>query len=68
MEGFDLADRLPILPLSAAETAGRAVTTPAGKDTVDLRPTETVEVAVRFTDYPGGYMLHCHNSNMRTWR
>ncbi|AUY49163.1 multicopper oxidase family protein [Streptomyces sp. CB01881] len=31
------------------------------KDTVDLRPTEAVEVLVRFTDYPGAYMLHCHN-------
>ncbi|MFD0274411.1 multicopper oxidase family protein [Kitasatospora sp. NPDC127111] len=31
------------------------------KDTVDLRPAEAVEVLVRFTDYPGAYMLHCHN-------
>ncbi|GAA3387123.1 multicopper oxidase family protein [Cryptosporangium minutisporangium] len=31
------------------------------KDTVDLRPAETVEVAVRFTDYRGHYLLHCHN-------
>ncbi|MGW6915486.1 multicopper oxidase family protein [Kitasatospora sp. NPDC054939] len=31
------------------------------KDTVDLRPAETMEVVVRFTDYPGTYMLHCHN-------
>jgi spore coat protein A, manganese oxidase len=31
------------------------------KDTVDLAPSETVEVAVRFTDYPGRYLLHCHN-------
>jgi spore coat protein A len=31
------------------------------KDTVDLPPSETVEVAVRFTDYPGPYLLHCHN-------
>ncbi|GAA4991285.1 multicopper oxidase family protein [Actinopolymorpha pittospori] len=31
------------------------------KDTVDLRPTETVEVAVRFTDHRGAFMLHCHN-------
>ncbi|MET9214750.1 MULTISPECIES: multicopper oxidase family protein [unclassified Nocardia] len=31
------------------------------KDTVDVRPTEAVEVAVRFTDYPGPFMLHCHN-------
>jgi spore coat protein A len=31
------------------------------KDTVDLAPSETVEVAVRFTDYTGRYLLHCHN-------
>ncbi|MCX4757055.1 multicopper oxidase family protein [Kitasatospora purpeofusca] len=31
------------------------------KDTVDLRPAEAVQVLVRFTDYAGTYMLHCHN-------
>ncbi|MGH3695724.1 MAG: multicopper oxidase family protein [Pseudonocardiaceae bacterium] len=31
------------------------------KDTVDLRPAEDVEVAVRFTDHPGRYLIHCHN-------
>ncbi|WP_061290481.1 multicopper oxidase family protein [Herbidospora cretacea] len=31
------------------------------KDTVDVRPYETVEVAVRFDGYRGRYMLHCHN-------
>jgi spore coat protein A len=31
------------------------------KDTVDILPSETVEVAVRFTDYAGPYLLHCHN-------
>ncbi|MFD7405456.1 multicopper oxidase family protein [Streptomyces sp. NPDC059866] len=31
------------------------------KDTVDLRPAEAVEVVVRFTDYAGPFMLHCHN-------
>jgi spore coat protein A len=31
------------------------------KDTVDLAPNETVDVAVRFTDYPGRYLVHCHN-------
>jgi spore coat protein A len=30
------------------------------KDTVDVAPRETVEVAVRFTDYAGRYLLHCH--------
>ncbi|MFE9310679.1 multicopper oxidase domain-containing protein [Streptomyces sp. NPDC006706] len=31
------------------------------KDTVSLRPAEAVEVVVRFTDYTGPFMLHCHN-------
>lgn len=31
------------------------------KDTVDLRPGEVVEVAIRFTGFAGTYLLHCHN-------
>jgi spore coat protein A len=31
------------------------------KDTVDVRPAEVVEVAVRFTDHAGRFVLHCHN-------
>lgn len=31
------------------------------KDTVDLRPYEVVEVAVRFSGHRGRYMIHCHN-------
>lgn len=31
------------------------------KDTVDLRPYEVVEVAIKFSGYRGRYMLHCHN-------
>ncbi|MFD4953583.1 multicopper oxidase family protein [Streptomyces sp. NPDC058451] len=31
------------------------------KDTVALRSAEAVEVVVRFTDYTGPFMLHCHN-------
>ncbi|WP_062431814.1 multicopper oxidase family protein [Herbidospora daliensis] len=31
------------------------------KDTVDVRPYETVEAAVRFDGHRGRYMLHCHN-------
>jgi spore coat protein A, manganese oxidase len=31
------------------------------KDTVDVRPAEHVDVAVRFTDYQGPYLMHCHN-------
>ncbi len=31
------------------------------KDTVHLRSGDTVTIAVRFTDYPGRYVFHCHN-------
>ena len=31
------------------------------KDTVDLRPAEVLDVAVRFTDHRGRYLIHCHN-------
>ena len=31
------------------------------KDTVDIRPAEVVDVAVRFTDYTGRFVMHCHN-------
>jgi spore coat protein A len=31
------------------------------KDTVDVRPSEYVDLAVRFTGYAGKYVLHCHN-------
>ncbi|MCA1843342.1 MAG: multicopper oxidase domain-containing protein [Actinobacteria bacterium] len=31
------------------------------KDTVAVGPDESVRVIVRFTDYHGRYMVHCHN-------
>ncbi|MBZ0202359.1 MAG: multicopper oxidase domain-containing protein [Ignavibacteria bacterium] len=31
------------------------------KDTINLNPAETVRVLVRFTDYKGIYLFHCHN-------
>ena len=31
------------------------------KDTVDVRPAEVVDIAVRFTDYAGRFVMHCHN-------
>jgi spore coat protein A len=31
------------------------------KDTVDLAPKGYVDVAIRFDDYAGRYLLHCHN-------
>jgi spore coat protein A len=44
--------------------AGAGRTDPAErgwKDTVDVRPYETVEVLVKVAGYRGRYMLHCHN-------
>ena len=31
------------------------------KDTVLVNPNETVQILVKFTDYSGRYLLHCHN-------
>ncbi|TVT21078.1 multicopper oxidase family protein [Amycolatopsis rhizosphaerae] len=31
------------------------------KDTVDVRPSEAVEIVTRFTDHAGTFLLHCHN-------
>ena len=31
------------------------------KDTIDLSPGEQAKIAVRFTDYPGRFVFHCHN-------
>jgi FtsP/CotA-like multicopper oxidase with cupredoxin domain len=31
------------------------------KDTVDVRPSETVDVAVKLTDYKGKFVFHCHD-------
>lgn len=31
------------------------------KDTVDVRPAEYVDVAIRFIRFPGRFMMHCHN-------
>jgi FtsP/CotA-like multicopper oxidase with cupredoxin domain len=31
------------------------------KDTVDVRPSEAVEIITRFTDYTGRFLVHCHN-------
>ena len=41
---------------------GAPAPTDAGwKDTVDVRPNEFVDLAVRFRDYAGRYLMHCHN-------
>ena len=31
------------------------------KDTLDLYPAQSAEIAVRFTDYAGRFVFHCHN-------
>ena len=31
------------------------------KDTYNLGPDETVEIFMRFRDFPGKYVMHCHN-------
>lgn len=31
------------------------------KDVLDLRPAERIRVAITFGEYPGRYVLHCHN-------
>jgi FtsP/CotA-like multicopper oxidase with cupredoxin domain len=31
------------------------------KDTIDLNPAEAAEILIRFTDYPGRFVFHCHN-------
>ena len=31
------------------------------KDTIDLRASEQAAIIVRFADYPGRYVFHCHN-------
>jgi spore coat protein A len=31
------------------------------KDTIDLGPGETANILVKFTDYRGRYVFHCHN-------
>lgn len=31
------------------------------KDTINLRPKQFTDVAIRFDDYAGRYLLHCHN-------
>ncbi|MFS1301310.1 multicopper oxidase family protein [Streptosporangium longisporum] len=38
-----------------------AATDGGWKDTVDVRPYETVDVLVRFEGFRGRYMMHCHN-------
>ena len=42
--------------------SGRVRSTDTGwKDTLDLSAGETASILVRFEDYPGRYVFHCHN-------
>jgi spore coat protein A len=52
--------------LSPFQILGRGIGGPgefdAGwKDTIDLRPAEAATIAVRFEDYAGTFVFHCHN-------
>lgn len=54
------------LHLDPFQVIGRGIEGPgpydAGwKDTIDLRPGEQARIAVRFTDYLGRFVFHCHN-------
>jgi len=31
------------------------------KDTIDVSPAQSAEIIVKFTDYPGRFVFHCHN-------
>jgi FtsP/CotA-like multicopper oxidase with cupredoxin domain len=47
-----------------SRTGGRASIMPwetGLKDTVLVLPGETVQIAVRFEEYPGLFLMHCHN-------
>ncbi|MGN6635357.1 MAG: multicopper oxidase domain-containing protein, partial [Oryzihumus sp.] len=55
------------LHLEQFEVLGRGGAGPAPddhgwKDTVSLRAGEQVAIAVRFTDYAGRFVVHCHNA------
>ncbi len=51
----------PFQVVSRGQPGRRSPQDVGWKDTVAVRPSETVEVAVRFTDYAGRYVMHCHN-------
>lgn len=51
----------PFQVLSRGRPGALADTDGGWKDTVRLLPTQTVELLVRFTDYTGRYVFHCHN-------
>ena len=46
---------------SGSSTRGPDGSTPAWKDTIDLRPGSAHEMLVPIEGYAGRYVLHCHN-------
>ena len=50
-------------PFQVVSRAGRAPTDAdrGWKDAVDIDPAEVVEVAIRFTDHCGPYVVHCYD-------
>jgi spore coat protein A, manganese oxidase len=54
------------LHLQPFHVLSRGITGPGAydmgwKDTIDLRPAEEASIAIRFGEYPGRYVFHCHN-------
>jgi spore coat protein A len=44
------------------EHGGRVRSTETGwKDTIDMSAGETANILIKFSDYPGRYVFHCHN-------
>jgi spore coat protein A, manganese oxidase len=53
---------LHLAQFQVLEHSGRVRSVDTGwKDTIDLSAGETANILVRFTDYPGRYVFHCHN-------
>jgi FtsP/CotA-like multicopper oxidase with cupredoxin domain len=46
------------LTRNSAKAAGTDI---SRKDVIDLNPSETVKVFLRFRDFKGRYVMHCHN-------
>jgi spore coat protein A, manganese oxidase len=47
--------------LDPFQVAGGGPYTNGWKDTVDVHPAHSVDVLVRFNDYTGTFLMHCHN-------
>lgn len=59
---FNHPVHLHLVQFRVLSHGGPAGASDAGwKDTLDLVPGEAAEILVRFTDYRGRYVFHCHN-------